>query len=233
MEELQQTECPDCGNRMEHAADCQELTCRCGAVLISEERELADQLLAEEISRKWYYSVNKQKYGPVPWNRIKALISAQKLGADDLIWSRGMQRWKTVRQFQELIDCFPEGQRPALKKDEEDDETARFEAGDAAAPSPRETSTAPGALTGTYIVQISAGLLTALGLALICGIAVVLYAALAGDMNSYMATWLAAAFIAGAVLSIGASKLIRLLCDAMQEIHDIREQLTKSDAARM
>ncbi len=223
---------------LNHPPDCQELACGCGAVLISEEREQAEMLQAEEISRKWYYSTGKQRYGPVPWNRIKTFVGRQKLGPDDLLWSRGMEQWKKVRQFPELIPCFPEGQRPSPPDGEDTApagaDTLTFPTGEAR---PGEPDPAPAGIGGdpqhrirpqTFLIQVSAGLLASLGFALIFGIVAVIYALLTEDIGTYLATWLIAAFLAGAVLLLGASQMVRLLCACLQDIRKLREQVSDS-----
>ncbi len=108
-------ECPDCGAVVYFPDGCSELHCNCGAVLISEEQENAELQLAEELSRKWYYSHDKERFGPVPWKKIKNFVENNKLGPNNLIWSRGMEKWEKVSTFPELFECLPEESRQSLE----------------------------------------------------------------------------------------------------------------------
>ncbi len=233
MQKSDVNKCPDCGEVIENTDGQKEISCKCGALLVSEEIEESENLLAEEMSRKWYYSIDRQKYGPVPWNRVKEFIAGEKLRADDLIWSRGMESWTKVRMFPELIECFPEGQRPAPPEPGQTPASA----GDAvrdegAAASPGAPAAAPDEeLPNTFLIQISAGLLAALAVSQIIGIAVVIYHAwFTGLISAPAATWLIAAFIAGSVLFLGTSQLLRLLCDCAGDIVEIRRRLSTTAA---
>lgn len=219
MEKPDRIECPDCGATFELSDEKGELTCECGAILISEEQEQAELLLSEELSRKWYYSRDKQRYGPVPWNRIKKFVSGGKLGPDDLIWSRGMERWRRVRSFKELIASFPEEDRPELLEEESP----------GGVPDVRSSGGGlPGGNPETFFIRVSAGLLASLSFFLFIGVAVVLYGAFRRELAPAHATWLSAAFIAGAVLSAGASQMLRLFCDGLQNVLEIKSITERS-----
>ncbi len=229
---LDNMRCPDCAAVIDIPEGCQELRCECGAVLISEEREQAEQVMAEELSRKWYYSHDNQRYGPVPWNKIKTRIKEQKLGADDLIWSQGMQRWEQVRQFDELRECFPEDQRPKpLEKESSRSQTEEIFGTEHVKPVVES-----GADKGkadvevrqkrprTFLVNLSAGLLVSLAVAQVLGIIAVIYGLYNQTIRPDLATWLIAAFIVGAILTSGLSQLMLIICHNSKNISRLKEQ---------
>ncbi len=230
MDQKEKLECPDCGTVFENRDTNKELICECGAVLISEEQELAEQLLAEELSRKWYYSHDKNRYGPVPWNRIKEFINSRKLGPEDLIWSRGMESWEEIRAFPELIECFPENVRPELKG-----ATASPVTGSASGLPDKSPAASAGKVNrktqpsagkpATLMIRICSGFLAALGFFQIVAIPAAIYAALEQRISPHHATWLVAAFISGAVIFTGISQLIKVIHCNFINILDIREQL--------
>ncbi len=214
-------ECPDCGAVIENDGECRELACECGAVLISEEQEIAEQLLAESLSRKWYYSRDEKRYGPIPWNRVKKFIGEQKLGADDLIWSRGMESWARVRSFPELLDCFPEEQRPELMEPE------GMPSDNISVSEPETSERKDIGCPGTFVIRVCAGLLAAIGFFQIFGIAAVIYAVYRHGVPLHHATWLVSVLIAGAVIFTGTAQLIRMLCHSSQRICEISDNLKK------
>ena len=237
MENAEKIECPDCGAALERPDEDGELTCHCGAVLISEEQEYAELMQAEELSRKWYYSRHNQRYGPVPWNRLKRFAGSSRLGPEDLIWSRGMENWQKVRHFPELIDCMPEEQRRSaeggipLDSSVTGGETGIADVNDSVFTDSESGSGESGGDTpASFMIQVSSGLLTALGFFQIFGIAVAAYAFFARRLSAPHATWLTAAFILGAVLCLGFSQLLRLLCAGYRDLQDIKKKLARFTA---
>lgn len=219
MEKNENMRCPDCGAVVDGSGpDRAEYRCECGAVLISAQQEQAEQVQAEEISRKWYYSRDKRRYGPVPWKRIVKLVTGRQLGPDDLLWSRGMQRWEKVRSFEELRRCFPEDERPEPPED------------DTNAPGSQRSACAEGPALPepkTFMIQVSAGLLFASGLFLAIGVLVAVYSLYTSRISMELTTWIIALFVPGAVFCIGLSQLFRLLCAVAQNIRGIKRELAE------
>ena len=42
----------------------------------------------------WYYAINGQRQGPVPFDHLRHLAATRQLSATDLVWSEGMADWQ-------------------------------------------------------------------------------------------------------------------------------------------
>jgi len=51
----------------------------------------------------WYYGRNEQRYGPVPMEEMKGLVSSGNLDATDLVWSPGMADWLPASEVDGLF----------------------------------------------------------------------------------------------------------------------------------
>ncbi|ABC44422.1 RDD family protein [Salinibacter ruber] len=55
----------------------------------------------------WYYAVDGEKHGPVTKDEIQGLIDNGELGLDNLVWSRGMEDWKTASEVEDIHPSPP------------------------------------------------------------------------------------------------------------------------------
>ncbi len=61
------------------------------------------QLTVKPMPDLWYYGRNEQRYGPVPKEELKGLVSSGNLDATDLVWSPGMADWLPVSEVDGLF----------------------------------------------------------------------------------------------------------------------------------
>ncbi len=50
----------------------------------------------------YHYAVNDQQMGPVTFEKLKELFAARTINRDSLVWKQGMQKWTTLKEFEEL-----------------------------------------------------------------------------------------------------------------------------------
>ena len=67
-----------------------------------------------EESQGWYYSVGKQRHGPVAESELQRLAEAGTLGKADLVWRDGMTTWTVAGKVAGLSLKFPTSTPPAL-----------------------------------------------------------------------------------------------------------------------
>ena len=67
------------------------------------------QLTVKPMPDLWYYGRNEQRYGPVPKEELKGLVSSGNLEATDLVWSPGMADWLPASEVDGLFDLRASG----------------------------------------------------------------------------------------------------------------------------
>ncbi len=50
----------------------------------------------------YHYAVNDQQMGPATFEKLKELFAARTINRDSLVWKQGMQKWTTLKEFEEL-----------------------------------------------------------------------------------------------------------------------------------
>ncbi|UOB19209.1 SPFH domain-containing protein [Abyssalbus ytuae] len=51
---------------------------------------------------QYYYAVNGQQMGPVPFDKLKELFANRTINKDSLIWKQGMAAWTSLKDVEEL-----------------------------------------------------------------------------------------------------------------------------------
>ena len=61
---------------------------------------------------QWYFTNQKQRFGPVSSERLKHLASSGRLQPSDLVWKEGMAQWVAASQ---VTGLFPPTSPPVAK----------------------------------------------------------------------------------------------------------------------
>ena len=65
------------------------------------------QLESNFKSMDWYYAKHGKQQGPLPVDRLKAMIESGEVAPTDLVWREGMAEWLPVVQVTELRNPVP------------------------------------------------------------------------------------------------------------------------------
>jgi len=63
---------------------------------------------------QWYYAQDGQRQGPISREQLDELAASGQLMADDLVWTEGMDQWKTAAQVEGLLPAAPPEPTPPL-----------------------------------------------------------------------------------------------------------------------
>jgi hypothetical protein len=56
------------------------------------------------MASEWFYTLNRQKHGPVSSQELRRLAQAGTLSPSDLIWKTGMNDWRPAKHAKELFE---------------------------------------------------------------------------------------------------------------------------------
>jgi uncharacterized RDD family membrane protein YckC len=68
----------------------------------------AEEPAPSAAGRGWYYVRGETKAGPFPLDTMRRLIAAGDVGADDLVWSEGMNDWQPARNLPVFFSQEPQ-----------------------------------------------------------------------------------------------------------------------------
>lgn len=112
--------CPECGRAgfLSIELTGQMVRCpQCGG------QSLAKEDLGGEGTKKWYYALADQKKGPLGEAEFEQLIAAGTIGADTLVWCKGMGKWQSLAETRGADTVMMVGEQ-ALPAQEEPGEVA-------------------------------------------------------------------------------------------------------------
>ncbi len=71
---------------------------------------------SSSVDDDWFYSVEGEQMGPVPWRELRRLARSGQLDRDDLVWQAGLDDWQPARSVSGLFQADAARRRKTKSK---------------------------------------------------------------------------------------------------------------------